>query len=276
MIVVFVNDLHVGHPFAICPTSWVLHDGNVFTPNELQRQIREHWVASWQNIKSLRKGKKLIVITVGDLVEGLHHESTQIITMRQDTQEAMAIAVLEEGMKLAGFRRGDQIRFITGTPAHDGNGLQSVERIARSILETNDDGRLSNDRLLLRIGGYLFDIAHQPGSGTGNRAWTYGNPFQAWLKSLYYQALETRREPPRYVIRAHHHTYLKREAHSMSGDTVVTGYILPPWKLKDEFVYKRQAQALSSIGMLALSIHNGQVTEHLSCIPIVQDHIEEL
>jgi len=276
MIVVFVNDLHVGHPFAICPASWVLHDGNVFTPNELQQQIRAHWVDCWRDIKVLRKGKKLIVIPVGDLVEGLHHDSTQIITMRQDTQEAMAIAVLEEGMKLAGFRRGDQIRFVTGTPAHDGNGLQSVERIARAIFETNDDGRLSSDRLLLRIGGHLFDIAHQPGSGTGNRAWTHGNPFQAWLKSLYYQALETGQEPPRYVIRAHHHTYLRREAHNMAGETVVTGYILPAWKLKDEFVYRRQAQALSSIGMLALSVHNGQVAEHLKRITITQDHIEEL
>ena len=116
-IIVFVNDLHVGHPFAVCPVSWVLHDGNVFTPNPLQLQIRGHWVDCWQHVKQVRKGARLIIVPVGDLVEGNHHETTQLITQRIDTQEQMAVAVLEEGMKLAGFRKGDQIRFVTGTPS---------------------------------------------------------------------------------------------------------------------------------------------------------------
>lgn len=277
MIVVFVNDLHIGHPFAVCPVSWVLHEGNVFTPNELQVQIRGHWVACWQHVKQVRKGKKLIVVSVGDLIEGNHHETTQLITQRIDTQEQMAVAVLEEAMKLAGFRRGDQIRFVTGTPAHDGNGLQSVERIARSILDTDQDGRVSYDRLRFRAGGHLFDVAHQPGSGPGGRAWVYGNSFQAWLKSLYYESLETGQPVPNYVIRAHYHTYLKRVVHNMTGDVVTTGYILPSWKLKDEHVYKRQAHALGSIGMLIMRIaKDGSVTDDVQRITIEQDHIEEL
>ena len=276
-IIVFVNDLHVGHPFAVCPVSWVLHDGNVFTPNDLQIQIRAHWVDCWQHVRQVRKGARLIIVPVGDLVEGNHHETTQLITQRIDTQEEMAVAVLEEGMKLAGFRRGDIIRFVTGTPAHDGNGLQSIERIARSILDTDQDGRVSYDRLRFMVRGQLFDVAHQPGSGPGGRAWLYGNSFQAWLKSLYYESLETGQPVPNYVIRAHYHTYLKRVVHNMTGDVVTTGYILPAWKLKDEHVYKRQAHALGSIGMLIMRIDKaGCVTDDLQRIPIEQDRIEEL
>ena len=276
-VIAFVNDLHVGHPFAVCPASWTLHDGNVFTPNPLQQQIRAHWVACWQRIGQLRQGARLIVVTVGDLVEGTHHDTTQIITNRVDTQEAMAVAVIEEGLMYAGFRRRDQLRFVTGTPAHDGNGLQSVERIARSILDMDQDGRLSRDRLLLSVAGQVFDVAHQPGSGPGTRAQTFGNAFQNWLRSLYYESLETGRQPPRFVVRAHYHTYLKREVHSMAGEVAITGYILPAWKLKDEYVYRRQAHALASIGMLSIQVDaDGRITEDVQRISIEQDHVEVL
>lgn len=276
-MIIFVNDLHVGHPFALCPATWVLHDGNVFTPNALQVQIRAHWLACWQRIGEQRKGARLVVVYVGDLVEGLHHDTTQVVTPRIDTQEAMAIAVIEEGLRLAHFKnRGDQLRFVTGTPAHDGNGLQSIERIARNVLDCDGDGRASRDHLLLSIDGLLIDVAHQPGSGPGARAQTYGNAFQNWLKSVYYESLETGRPCPRVVVRAHYHTYLKREVCNLAGDVVLTGYILPAWKLKDEYVYRRQAHALASIGMLSITVQDGRMNDDVQRISITQDHIEVL
>lgn len=68
---VFVADLHVGHPFAVCPATWTLHDGNTFTPNPLQQIIREHWRATWERIGAQRKRRRLIVCIVGDAIEGL-------------------------------------------------------------------------------------------------------------------------------------------------------------------------------------------------------------
>lgn len=276
-VIAFVNDLHVGHPFAICPRQWTLHDGSVFRPNELQVVIRRHWRACWQRVNQSRRNGRLIVVVVGDAIEGLHHDTTQVITTRLDTQEQMAGAVLEEALQLARFKSGDEMRFVTGTPAHDGAGAQSLERVARQVLDLADaPGRVTLDRWRAEIDGLLFDVAHEPGSGPGNRTQTHGNAFQMWLKSLYYTALETGQPVPRFVIRAHHHTYLKREVHNLCGESVVTGYILPAWKLKDEYVYRRAAHALSSVGLLALTLHNGQVHETVHRIAIEQDRIEVL
>jgi hypothetical protein len=274
--VAFLNDLHVGHPFAVCPATWTLHDGNPFTPNPLQHIIRSHWLNCWDWIADLRQGGRLVVVTVGDLIEGLHHDTTQVITSRIDTQEDMAVGLLEEGLARVKFTRGDKIRWITGSPAHDGPGAASVERIARRVMDNTEDGRLSQERWRGRVDDILFDVAHHPGAGPGSRAWLYGNAFQGWLRSLYFTALESGAPVARYVMRAHRHTFMRRTVESYTGDTVMTGFLLPGFKLKDEHVYLRAADALSSIGMVAVVIRDGCAVDMWKTIPVEQDPVEEL
>jgi hypothetical protein len=264
-VVAICNDLHVGSPFAVSPARWLLQSGNVFTPNEMQNAILAHWCACWQRVAQLRKGARLVVLIVGDATEGLHHDSKEIITPRQDEQEDMAIAVIESALKLAKFRKGDSIYFVTGTAAHDGDGSASLNRIARSILDVdaNDGTRCVYDTLQRTVNGVRFDVTHRPSSGPGSRAQTTGNAFQAWLKSLYLTGLEAG-SWPRYVITAHYHQYLKRSAQSITdSDTVVTGYIAPAWKLHDSYIKGVVPFGFETVGMLAFEVFDdGRVTEH--------------
>lgn len=276
-LIVFVADLHVGHPFALCPARWTLHDGQEFTPNGLQDIIRAHWCATWQRIAQQRKGQRLIIVFVGDAIEGQHHATTQLITQRLDTQEAMAVAVLQEALSLSKFKHDDVIRFVTGSPAHEGQGSQSLERIARAVLGYSGDKRQTISYWPATIHGVHFDVAHRPGSGPGTRNWVAGNAFQAWLRSLYLSALENGRLPPRYVIRAHRHVYLERHVHNLSGNVVTTGYILAPWKAKDEYVYQLAPEAITSIGALTVQVDaDGQSRAACWRIALEQDRMEEL
>jgi hypothetical protein len=278
-VVAVCNDLHVGSPFAVCPARWLLQSGNVFTPNEMQNAILAHWCACWQRVAQLRKGARLVVLVVGDTTEGLHHGSSQHITPRLDEQEAMAIAVIESALKLGKWRnRGDCIRFVAGTAAHDGEGSQSLERIARNILDVdaNDGTRCVTDSLRISVNGVRFDVAHKPGSGPGSRTQTHGNAFGNWLRSLYLAGLEEGAHP-RYVLTAHHHQYLRRDVYTLRGSVALTGFILPSWKVKDSYVYTVAPFALASVGMLAFDVQDdGRVTEYDMRIPITQDTVEEL
>jgi hypothetical protein len=279
-LIAVVNDLHAGSPFAVCPAQWRFPTGTPFHPNELQTAILAHWCDCWQKVRTLRKGARLIVIVLGDVIEGLHHETTQIETSRVDVQEAWAIAIIEAGLELAKFNnRADRIYFVSGTPAHDGNGGQSLERVARAVLDldANDSTRAAHDVLRLSVNGVRFDATHKPGSGPGARAHTLGNAFHGWLRSLYFTALEDGQAPPRYVLTAHHHNYLRRDVHATRGHVAMTGYICPSWKVKDEHVYQIAPFALSSVGMLAFDVAaDGAVQEHVWLLPVVQDAIEEL
>jgi hypothetical protein len=279
-VLVVVNDLHVGSPFAVAPARWLLHDGNSFEPNELQRLILAHWAMCWQNVAKLRKGARLIVVVLGDVIEGVHHETTQVVTTRLDTQEAMAAAVIESGLQLAQWRnRGDVLRFVTGTPAHDGLGYQSAERVARAVLDLgyNASQRSTTDVLRLSVNGTRFDFTHKPGSGPGSRAHTLGNAFGGWLRSLYFAALEEQQPPPRYVLTAHFHNYLRREVYATRGHVAMTGYICPSWKVADEYVMRVAPFAVANVGMLAFDVApDGATQEHLWLLPVQQNDVEEL
>ncbi len=279
-VVAVASDLHAGSPFAVCPARWRYPTGTPFHPNELQQVILAHWCACWANVAKLRNGARLIVIVAGDVIEGLHHESTQIETSRVDVQEQWAVAIIESGLELAKFNnRGDRVYFVSGTPAHDGNGGQSLERVARAVLDldANDSTRASHDILRLSVNGVRFDVTHKPGSGPGSRAHTLGNAFHGWLRSLYFSALEEGQPPPRYVLTAHHHNYLRRDVHATRGHVALTGIICPSWKVKDEYVYRVAPFALSSIGMLAFDVApDGAVQEHVWLLPVTQDAVEEL
>jgi hypothetical protein len=257
-----------------------MHDGTETRPNELQEIILAHWCTCWANVAKLRKGARLVIVVLGDVIEGLHHETTEITTSRIDTQEAMAIAVIESALKIAKFsNRHDAIRFVNGTPAHDGNGSASLERVARNVLgrDANDGTPSSANILRLNVNGVRFDVAHKPGSGPGSRAHTLGNAFHGWLRSLYFSALEEGQPPPRYVLTAHHHNYLRRDVHATRGHVALTGIICPSWKVKDEYVYRVAPFALSSIGMLAFDVQtDGTVQEHVWLLPVTQDEVEEL
>lgn len=279
-ILAVCNDLHVGSPFAISPARWLMHDGTETRPNELQEIILAHWCTCWANVAKLRKGARLVIVVLGDVIEGLHHETTEITTSRIDTQEAMAIAVIESALKIAKFsNRHDAIRFVNGTSAHDGIGSASLERVARNVLarDANDGTPSSTNILRLNVNGVRFDVTHKPGSGPGSRAHTLGNAFHGWLRSLYFSALEEGQPPPRYVLTAHHHNYLRRDVHATRGHVALTGIICPSWKVKDEYVYRVAPFALSSIGMLAFDVQpDGAVQEHVWLLPVEQNEVEEL
>jgi hypothetical protein len=275
-IIVCVADLHIGSTLALSPASWMLHDDTPFTPSPLQTIIRDHWLSTWDKIGIRRKGARLVVVVVGDVIEGMHHDTSQVITGRLDTQEAMAASVIEEGLEHARYKRGDVIRFVTGTPAHDGPGAASCERVARLVTDYTGDGRCTVDYWRGRVDGVLFDVAHQPGSGPGSRSHVRGNAFQMWLKSLYYTALECGSPVPRYVIRAHRHAYLERHVWNASGELALTGYILAAWQAKSEYVYKVMPEALTSIGALVVEVEDGRATACCERLALEQDRIEEL
>jgi hypothetical protein len=282
-VVACLNDLHGGSPFAVSPSRWLLPEGNEFHPNELQRVINDHYYQCWRNVAELRRKAQLIVLVVGDVVEGMHHQTTQVITGRIDEQEAMAAAVIEAGLETGGFRwhgkQADSIRFFSGTDAHDGLDGSSIERVARNVLDIDrqDSRRAARGVGRLRVNGVRFDVAHKPGSGPGSRAQTTGNAFAAWLKSLYLAGLE-RGDWPRYVLTAHHHQYLRRTVQSITAsETVVTGYILPAWKVHDHHVNEVAPFALASVGMVVFDVtDSGAVGEYDWRIPVEQNEVEEL
>lgn len=279
-IIAALADLHVGSPFALCPPTWNLPDGATpLNPNELQTLIRAHWLACWDKLAALRKGARLIVVLAGDATEGLHHDTVQVTTARIEVQEQMAVSVIEEGLHRAKFslRKQDVLRCVAGTGAHDGAGGASFERVARQLTDYAGDGRVSKDADDFTVNGVRFLVAHKPGSGPGSRNQTLGNAYQNWLRSLYFAALEAGGGAPRYVLTAHYHQYMTRPVYNSRGAEVLTGVMLPAFKVKDEHIWHVNPFGLAQVGMVALEVQpDGATTLHDWRINVEQGKSEAL
>lgn len=255
--VVIVADDHSGHPFALPPTAdgWEKADGNFEGNNEWQDLLWKHWISYWRRVGDLRMDGPLIVVHAGDAVEGSHHGIVQLITSRIDEQERMHISSMRTGLQLAGFdARRDTLIYLSGSEAHTGVGNASTERIMRALLDVEKlDGACIRYRLYATVNGVLFDVAHH-GYRLGSREWTRTNAMRAYLSSTWTSCLKRKRQMPRYVVRAHRHTYGHASLEDDDGNIVSEAFLMPAWKLRDDHVASFAPEAIASIGLLAFTV----------------------
>lgn len=258
--VVIIADDHAGSPAGLFPgENWELEDGNHLMPNEWQVTLRSHFLDCAREVADLRRGGRLIIVHAGDATEGIHHSNVQVLTPRVDEQERMHVAVMQEFMALTRFsRRSDQLIYLAGTEAHTGLGNSSTERIVRALLKKDElDGREVRVALHAEIDGVLFDVAHE-GFRVGSRDWTRTNSIRAYLESNWSACAKAGRRVARYIVRAHMHTFAHVPLEDRVGNIVTEGFLMPAFKLPDDWTKMRVQDAVGSIGLLPFTIRDGE------------------
>lgn len=286
-VIAFPADEHAGSPVGLLPGGqWSFVNGGYHNPDTTQRMITRLWVDSWEKVAKARKGKRLVIVNVGDAVEGMHHNTTQVITPRVDEHERMHIASMGRALDIVNFdeKKGDLLYYVGGTPSHVGQGGQSEERIARDLgavpmvaptLPDGEDGTYLWPRLLLDVNEKLFDIAHH-GAGMGTRPWTRSNPMRGKLQSVYFEAMERGSKPPNVWIRAHRHVKVHDIFMSSTG-LRIDGFVTPAFQSKTEFGYKVAGDMLASMGLLWFDISAaGQIQDHWNLLEFDPDQVVKL
>jgi len=257
-VIAISADKHSGSSLGLMkPEPMQLHDGGTYIPSALQKKIWTQYSECLFFIKEERKRSRLIWIENGDLTEGVHHGTTQITTSRTDEHEQIAVDILEHTFNYLKFNKskGDLAYIMAGTETHSGIGSRAEENIARDIEEwgivPKNKARYTWDRLLLKVNGILFDIAHHGGS-VGRRAWTTNNGMHNLVKSLYFQHLEDETKIPRYFIRSHLHKYAYGQYKGKRGE--IEGFVTPSFQFKTGYAYRVAGSQLSDIGMVIIVI----------------------
>jgi len=253
-------DKHSGSSLGLINGTFELQDGGSYTPSPLQKIIWKQYEECLDFIKLERKNSRLIWIENGDPCEGIHHQSTQLVSARVDEHEQIASDILDYSFQKVGMTKGDLAYMTAGTDEHGGNGSQSENRLAEDFnyfipqysKESKKPNRYTWDRLLLKINGVLLDIAHHGGS-VGKRAWTSENGMRNLIKSFYLQSLEDKTELPRYWVRSHLHQYVYSGIYSGKHGSI-EGFVTPSFQFKTGYAYKFAGHQLSDIGMLIIGI----------------------
>lgn len=260
--VVIIADDHAGSPLGLFPgENWELEDGNHLMPNDWQMTLRSHFLDCAAQVADWRKGGRLIIVHAGDATEGIHHGNTQLLSSRADEQERMHVANMREFMALTGFRkRTDQLIYLAGTEAHTGAGNSSTERIVRTLLNKDTlDGREVRMALYADVDGVLFDVAHE-GFRVGGREWTRTNSMRAYLESQWSTCAKQGRKTPRYSVRAHMHTFAHTVLEDRQGSVITEAFLMPSFKLPDDYAKMKVQDAIGSIGLLPFVIRDGEPT----------------
>jgi hypothetical protein len=91
-----IDSTHFGGSTALAPPAFENGEHQVIQSSRAQNQVYEWWKEHWSYARKLCKQYKarLILIHLGDVIDGNHHHTVQGLPKLED-QEAMACEVLE-------------------------------------------------------------------------------------------------------------------------------------------------------------------------------------
>lgn len=248
----WVGDLHCGSTVALCPPEIPLDDGGTYTASKHQRWLWECWLDYWQKVDEKRKAlnAKLYVGFNGDLVDGNHHGTVQIVTGNPNAQHVIFNACIKPVNAL----KPDAYFFTRGTSAHAGKSGSSEESIAdglrkdgRPVHGDPDTGKASWWHYRGNVGGIRLDATHH--GRTGMREHTRGGAQVLYAHDILLAHVKDGDPFPNLCIRSHYHRW--NDSYDACPVRVVQ---LPAWQLATEYVKKVAADTMADVGGLILTV----------------------
>ncbi len=208
------GDPHWGSTLAGLPPSGIqIRDGVSATPGPIQRDM---WARMIQHRDDIRRytepwrqdGAKVHLMVMGDVVDGDHHSTDQII----GRSEGSHIECARQGLTALLDDSIDTIHFISGTTSHVGRGAGLERAIAGSMRERGwpvvecpfkDAGTVWPWLYVKMPTGWRFHFAHH--GRAGQREHTRKSYSAIFAYEVHGAHVNDGRESPDISFRAHNH-----------------------------------------------------------------------
>jgi len=255
LVIAVVSDLHAGSTVALCPKSITLDDGGKYEASKPQQWLWEKWQAYWAEVERHRRSLNATLMQVynGDLTEGDHHRTTQILSGNPTAQAAVVNEILRVPLAL----KPDHIVGIRGTEAHVGPSAAFEERIFTGlrkdgwpVVRDEATGNASHWHWTMEHQGVRVDIAHH--GKYGSRPNTKFNTVIALAFDIFTNHALKGRPHPHLAIRSHMHQF------GDTGGLYPTRLIqMPAWQLSTVFIHRINPGAIADVGGIIITIDEG-------------------
>lgn len=242
-----ISDMHTGSSTALFPREgFVNSQENLVKPNRKQIEIYRLFVRFAGEVSVARKGKRLIVVNLGDAIDGFHHGSMQESLFQEKDQCEAHITLMREFLKKVNFGKGDELYYVQGTEVH----VKDMENdMAKELGAVKQGSKYISDVLTLPINGLINVFAHhgkQRGGGQNE-----GNALRNFLRDI--RSDQEKDGLPRIDVlwsgHTHGHTWANHIARQRDGNFhVMNGIILPSWQAKTRFAFGKMPLAVNSVG----------------------------
>ena len=236
-------------------------DGNHIAPSKAQSWLWGKHQAFIADIAAIRAGEPDAVLhywNTGDLVDGDHHNTSQIVGRDEGLHIEAAADVLTKGVLTL---EPDYIHILRGTPSHVGQGGSLEGAVAREVeargcpvVRDIDTGSHTWRWLRAEIGGISFDVRHH--GRTGMREHTRKSYAALYAWDIWATFQTSGDEPPDIAVRSHKHTYMDSGPDQRG---VTRAIACPAWQLSSEWVHSKAIESLADIGGVVFVVRNGDV-----------------
>ena len=251
----------------LCPPKTEVVDHGTYLPNKYQKTLWKYWKHYWSNyVPSMVAGcEKVILVINGDVLDGVHHNTVNLLTNSWAMQETAAAQTLRTIQHLCPIKI-DATYMVKGTEVHVGTNGESEDRIAEMIgAEPNELGERASYQLWLTVDKVPFQFAHHIGV-TSSAAYESSAPMRELVAALV-EAAQWGANVPRVVVRSHRHRFIEVPIPSQYGR--IRCVITPGWQLRTPFVERIDRMRMPHIGGVIFFVEGDrcQVEEKIYPLP---------
>ena len=261
---VLLADTHGGGKLALLPPDLVLLDENddpwIPSLTASQEKIYEVFTRANENMLRLAGKDPVYVYHLGDVTHGNHHHDKELTSTRMSDHVEIAIS------NMSPFLHMKQVKcllLIKGTGSHEFGQASSTVLVAKHLKELfkNKHVEAIGHALVRTEDGLLLDLAHH-GPGAGVRNWTKGNVLRLYVRSMMVDLLQSGREVPNLVARAHFHQYTTETVNVRANGTTnkTEGLILPSFSFLDDYARKSaKSPGKVTVGCVIAEVVDGRI-----------------
>lgn len=240
--VVVLSDLHCGSTKALLPPGFVTLEGNEVDQNVAQEWLWECWIRANNFIDSTIGKSPFALVLNGDLLEGIHHGTKEIISPEMADHRRACMDTIQPLAK-----RAAKVFVVRGTEAHVNNHEAGIGEQLNAV-KNPELGIHAFDRLTLDVHGTRCVFRHH--IGTTTQRGLAGTAMSRQLEQEQVEAACNGEIVPRVLVCSHRH--VPGSYRTDSGLCMIT----PAWQILTRFSHKVVSQARCKPGVQILDWRN--------------------
>lgn len=253
-LIVF-SDTHCGCRLGLCPPGPIpLDDGGTYQASAFQLKMWAMWREFWDVwVPEVTRKEPYDIVHNGDVIDGVHHNSTTQVSQNIEDQLRIADRVLRKEVERC-RARGGQYYHVRGTAAHVGQSSVWEEQLAARLgAKPNKEGQHARYDLWKHVGGALVHLLHHV--GTTSSAAHEASAVNAELTAEYVESARWGHRPPDFVVRSHRHRSIAVDINSAKG--YAAAIVTPGWQGKTPFAWKVAGARISEPQFGGIAIRQG-------------------
>jgi hypothetical protein len=244
------------------PPNFKTVDGRTIGQNRLQRYVWECYTDFVRKVKDYGKHADVFTLLMGDLVEGVHHNTVEIISHEPEEHERAAVAVLEEIVGASNV-----VEAIGGTPTHVGQQSKSERAVLKELrgmgykVAQHAPPPVVWPVASFDVAGVKIRAAHHGRVSMNER--TSANWLNSKLREHVRTSADNGEPHPDWLLFGH--THLKAEAMYVPkfGDKrMIRGLVAGCWQLPTGYGHKGFPFVPTDIGANVIEVYDDGTSQH--------------